>query len=518
MRRLLLWIGQERHTFGLLLLLLVIDRVLLLTTFNFKMVGSDETIFWQGATDYLHGRFHEPYYYGQNYNFMLEALVAVPLLLLQIPHAYALPLSTTFLALFPFVYFSRILFKNGYRTEGMAFLILPILLPVEYGILTSISRGFISGLFFCSFLAPALMHPTKRSALVLAAVATSLGYLFNPNSLVFSLPVMVYLLLHNYRAIWFYATNLLVAVPVLLLEYWAKSFYVNHPDYNVHRAWTLEYDIGRVFENFGRLDQFFGYFTPIVWQVGWLVLVFILVVGVLQMKRDWRKGVSLVFGILFIVFTLGINKVNDHIDSIFLSSSRMFLGIPLLAGLAVLWSRDLLNVSDKHLKWGLVVMALAVLPVKSSLSGMITDYHAKKAIQGKAMPLKYLRHLKTDCAELTELAQREHVGLILFVSNWEFVAPEVEFLNYGCPLLEEDFPRSLMNVFERRSWVYLAEKSKVEPNVLIYNFALDSSRVGNFPNAVTLEGHPAMTLVHGNDLPLDTLLARMSVRLYRSPY
>lgn len=86
MKKVLVWLQQDKHTFGLLLLLLLLDRLFLLVTFNFKFVGSDDLIFWQGANDYLHFRFHEPYFYGQNYNFMLEAVVAAPLRLLGVPY------------------------------------------------------------------------------------------------------------------------------------------------------------------------------------------------------------------------------------------------------------------------------------------------------------------------------------------------------------------------------------------------------------------------------------------------
>ncbi|MBL0016912.1 MAG: hypothetical protein IPP17_10750 [Bacteroidetes bacterium] len=518
MKKVLVWCNQDRNTFALLLTLLLIDRIVLLSTFNFKFVGSDDLIFWQGATDYLHGQFHEPYFYGQNYNFMLESLFAVPLLLLRIPHFYALPISSTFLAMFPFVYFSRKLFKNGFKVEGMVFLVIPVLLPIEYGILTSITRGFISGLFFCSFLAPALMHPSKKSGWLLAALSFALGYIFNPNSLVFSLPVMLYLLTLNYRQISFYAINLLAIVPVLLLEFWAKSFYVSHPEYIVHRMWEIQFDFGKIFENFSSLDKFFGYFTPLIWPLGWLILVVILLLGIYQLKRDWRKGLSLIFGIVFIVITLGINKVNDNIDTIFLSSTRMFLGIPLLSGLAFFWNRDLLKVSDKYLKFGMVAMVVTVVFSKSSFSEMVVNQHVNKAVAGGAMPVKRKRHLEQDCAKLAELASKEKIDLIVFVPNWEHNVPNMEFYNYGCPLVQEAFPKTIMNVYERRTWVYLAERSTVESNVLLYNFALDSIQIDSFTNARTVSTNPNLTLISGNKLPLDSLLKQLSLGLKRHSY
>lgn len=400
----------------------------------------------------------------------------------------------------------------------MAFLLIPLLLPIEYGILTSVSRGFISGLFFASFLAPALLNPDKRSAWLLAAFSFGLGYIFNPNSLVFSLPVMLFLLTVNYRRIWFYAVNVLAVTPMLLLEMWAKSFYTRHPDYRVHQMWDIHFDFGKILENFSHLDKFFGYFTPLIWQVGWLSLVVILLLGILQLRRDWRKGLSLIFGIVFMVGTLGINKVNDGIDTIFLSSTRMFLGIPLLTGLAFYWNRDLLKVSDKHLKFGMVAMAWTVLVVKSNFSEMVTTQHANKAIAAGAMPLKRTRHMEQDCAKLAELAAKEHIDLIIFVPNWEYNVPNLEFYNYGCPLLQPAFPKTLMNVYERRTWQFHEEEHKVEHNILIYNYGIDTSRVDTFPNASTLSTNPSLTVFRENKLPLDSLLKILNLSMKRNAY
>src|ERR1017187_1636779 len=97
-----------------LFILVVLDRILLLNYFNFKYVGSDDLIFWQSATDYMHGVFHEPYFYGQNYNFMLESFFAIPFLKLGIPYHYAFPIVSSIVSLFPFFLFSSILFKRGF--------------------------------------------------------------------------------------------------------------------------------------------------------------------------------------------------------------------------------------------------------------------------------------------------------------------------------------------------------------------------------------------------------------------
>ncbi|MBK9449687.1 MAG: hypothetical protein IPN95_09750 [Bacteroidetes bacterium] len=75
-----------------------------------------------------------------------------------------------------------------------------------------------------------------------------------------------------------------------------------------------------------------------------------------------------------------------------------------------------------------------------------------------------------------------------------------------------------MNVYERRTWVYLAERSTVESNVLLYNFALDSIQIDSFTNARTVSTNPNLTLISGNKLPLDSLLKQLSLGLKRHSY
>lgn len=54
--------------------------------------------------------FREPFFYGQAYNFPLEAYVAVPLIWLGFTPQFALPIAASFISLFPFLFFASVLF------------------------------------------------------------------------------------------------------------------------------------------------------------------------------------------------------------------------------------------------------------------------------------------------------------------------------------------------------------------------------------------------------------------------
>jgi hypothetical protein len=219
MKKVMVYLKNDRNIYLILLFLVFLDRALLLINFNFVFAGSDDMTFWQGASDYMRGIFHEPYFYGQNYNFMLESVMAIPFLICKVPYNYALPIATSITSLFPFVLFSKILLKKGFVIESFFFVLIPLLLPIEYGILNSITRGFVSGLFFIGFLIFPLLQPEKKNSWLIASLAVALGYIFNPNSLVFSFPVCLYLLFVNFRRFSFYWIFLLAAIPILFIEY-----------------------------------------------------------------------------------------------------------------------------------------------------------------------------------------------------------------------------------------------------------------------------------------------------------
>jgi hypothetical protein len=522
--KLLLNINKDRNIYFMFLLLLILDRMVLLTNFNFKYVGSDDLIFWQGATDYMKGKFYEPYFYGQNYNFMLEALFAVPFLKLGVPYFYTFPIATSFVALFPFVFISIVLKKNDLFIESIFFLVLPVLLPIEYGILTSVTRGFVSGLFFSSFLIFSLLSPNKKSSWFLATLAFAFGFIFNPNSLVITFPVCLYLLFVNWKRTAFYLISFITVLPVLSIEFFSKMFYQNNQDYNVNGMWQLQFDFKMVFDNLKHLDNFFAYSTPLFWFAGWSVLLIILFIGFFLLKKDKYKGFSLLFGIAFILLTLGINKVNDHIDSIFLSSTRMFLGVPILAGLAFTWTFKHLALNKYQLIFGIAFIAFTTFFIKTSVSTAVIKLHTVKTNFGP-VAIKKSNELICECEKLDSISVKHQVSLFAFVPTWNLNVPHMEFYNYGCPLLNKKFPSTMMNIYEKRTWVYIKEKESIHKNILIFGSSISTNtneikQNDNYKglNIEVISENPTIILIKNNVLTIDSLFKKLSIDLKRNAY
>ncbi len=163
----------------------LIDRLILLLSFGVSHTGSDDVVFWMVAADMTQGVFREPFLYGQNYNPALESLVAVPMLWMSVPMHVAMPLSTSLLALLPYLSFALWHYRRAELPQAMAFATMPLLLPVEWGMMTMITRGFVTGLAPLALLPwlGAIRHPMVRSGAIGGTLYLAL--FINPNALLF---------------------------------------------------------------------------------------------------------------------------------------------------------------------------------------------------------------------------------------------------------------------------------------------------------------------------------------------
>lgn len=494
--------------------IVLLDRLILLSIFGFSYVGSDDLTFWQGAADYSNGIFHEPYFYGQNYNFMLEAMVAVPLLWCGVPYHIALPLCSSAMAVFPFFFFAATLHRKGRHVEAGAALLVLVALPVQYGMLTSVSRGFISGLFFSSLLVIPLLKPDGWRSFVVLSLSCSLGYLFNPNSAVVALPVALYVLLKNSRDVRYYAIMAVGSVAALWIQGVARSFYTERSDDHYYSLVDLEFSTTAMFSGFGSLDRFFSHLTPVVWPIGWLVVVVLPAIGVVLWKRDQAASIALWMGTAFVLTAMGVNKVNDAAGVLLHSSMRMYLALPLLFIVALCWW--LPTIRAERFNWWPCAMGLAaiMLLVKMDVAGPVVREGVKRG-ENNPIATKHWKAMEWDCGRMGDTLVKYNADVLVLLPYWAKGVPEMEYLDYGCPLIDDRFERTVMNAYERRTWVFKKEMRAVHHNIMLHGAAPGLDTLLCYPELSALRIDDQTTLIRNERFHTAFVLGLLGVEFDR---
>jgi len=438
--------------------------------FSFQYIDADGLIYWHMAQDLSEFTLHEPFFYGQAYNFPLEAYFAVPLLWLGISVQYALPIASAFISIFPFILFSIVLYRKERTLASFWILTFAIGMTIEYDIITSLSRGFTNGIFFCSFLIYPILAPARIRSYLILGLVISIGFVTNPNILVIALPVSFYLFLENFSNPKFYLYSILGILPALTFYYFAQQFYFANPDYVSHKMWIIKFSWEDLVTSFSNLDGLFKYLTPFYWKGHWLILLFPLITGFYLLKKDWKKGITLLFSVIFIIFTLGINKIHDDVGTIFFSSSRMFLAVPLLASLCFIWLFEYNRFSSKY-SFMLLFGSIIIIGFKGANIKETVQFHVKKGYFGPITIIK-VADLKSQVESIYSSIKGKQVNLFVCIPSDNFAQSEIALVAYGARFMVSDFPETNFMNYERRSWNFIENKTIAKKNIILYNCLL----------------------------------------------
>ncbi|MBI3232606.1 MAG: hypothetical protein HYZ42_00950, partial [Bacteroidetes bacterium] len=444
---------QNKIIYWSLFAMMLIDRFLLLNQFAINYLDDDQCVFWNGAKEYAKGNFNEPYFYGQDYNPMLESLLAVPFLKIGIPVNIALPLTTSLMVVFPFMAISYILLRKRKEINAILIISIPLLMTNEYGLLTSIPRGFVSGTFISTF-AYMSISIQKRYSFFAFSFFSILALYMNPNAVIVIFPLCLYVLLKNYSNYKLYVYAALGAIPSIIIYVLSKKFYEQNPNYLVHKMWDIKFSLDEI--KFKSKMHYFSEVTPITSNTNWAsfgLIAFIFIALVVQ--KQYKAGICLAFASILIFLSLGINKVNDGYPTIYYSWSRMYLGIPILLALSIcsisIYQRSI------YFKLVLAVFVCSYFLFKTST----LDDCIKKNIDTKAdnnVTVGEWKDLKSQCKTIKNLASKYHASLV--VINWK------HFVNYACPCIYKEFPETIEPEHDKRTWQLLAEENKIRRNIL----------------------------------------------------
>lgn len=455
--------------FFLFIAIILLNRIWLFFTINYNCIDNDQPIMWLGAKHYSQGIFHEPRFYGQDYNTLMEALFAVPLIKMDVLVYFAVPIATHIIFLTPFLFTAIYLFIKKNKESSLAVLGILLCMPTGYDIMNSIPRGFVTGLFFTSLYVVSILNPKNWTFILVNTFLAYVGYLVNQNSVLVSAPFISYLFFINYKEKKYYIYSIIGFLLALPINYLLNHFYSEHPNYVMYPANNV-FSFSFFKDAISHLDQRFAHISFFIEEKSFLMIMLFLLIGIGLYKKNLKLFFSFLLFLLVIVVSFFSSKVSDGIVWPFYSYSRMYLGIPIALYLILIGS----SIDLKKSIYIFIPVILIFSVYKELNFNNSIEYHTQEKMWGH-VHLNTLDEIKIALETYKRICKEQQVtDFIIINSVWHD-----DEINYAGPALFDDFPNTLKPSFERRTWRIEEEKSKIINRFIIYTADYDFDKLAH---------------------------------------
>ena len=454
---------QYNRLFYVLSAFVLVEKLLVYFFFSIQYTDSDQTLLWQVATDLSNGVFHGPCFYGQSYGPNIEPLLAVPFMKIGFPVYAALPLATLILSTSPF-FLLAFYFKQKLSAQSALIpLIVCLLLPLEYSLLTAIPRGFVGGIFFVSLGLFCWKYFRNNLSLVFAGIFIGLGLYGNLNSALL-LPLIIPSIHWNKKfilhAALFFGVGFIVG---LLPFYFNFQYYQAHPELLIHVAPSVQLSWSSFLETLYRFNNYFDQVSPLFWRFGFVSVLLLPAAIILLWKKNKRlEAWTIVFVLLAILGSFFLEKTKESSYSLFFSGGRFFLALPFVFIFLSLYFYSFLSSKNK-LKFNRIALLLAV--VSFGIKTVFFSSLLSSAIdESKSWCVHVVRisDLKKQCSAMAEFG--EQPSLYIAITGDTPGQP----VTYGCQCLQADFPSTYIPHYERRRWLISEYNKIVFPTILLH--------------------------------------------------
>jgi hypothetical protein len=157
------------------------------------------------------------------------------------------------------------------------------------------------------------------------------------------------------------------------------------------------------------------------------------------------------------IFSLGLNKIQDGTGSVFFSYSRMFLAIPVFVAFFI----AILKMKNTWMGVTLLIIPVLFFAMKSNTLAGSIDRNVNTNMN-HVISVEKVSYLLEECENIKSVSVKYNVSLIVISNHWDY-----DFIDYGCPACMEGFPPTLRPVYERRIWRLIEDENKIYQNILI---------------------------------------------------
>lgn len=479
----------------------------MLQKFGFVYSDADQVMMWIGSSDFHNLEFYEPAYYGQNYNTMLEALLAAPFFKYAAPY-YILPIVTSILAILPYFILSIVYYHKQLKVQALFALAMPLLLPLENDFITTMPRGFVTGLFFAANACVFIYYPNNKWRFFLFSFLSLTALALNPNAVLLLLPCGLLLLAENYKNKLFYIHSIIGALLGAIYPFYMSYFYTHHPNYVVHELWHIRFLFDNLMVGLSDLNTFFGNVTPLFWgQYIFLILLFIIIPIIFKIQKQQVWFIISIITVISTMLTFGIGKIYDGDGSIFLPHSRMYLAVPFMF---ILWFSFMRIKNWKFLAFIIVGIACCSFTHRTIVMDDVVEHAVIPSVYPR-LTVYNVEASMTDCQRIHELDKKYHVERIIVARHWAD-----KYLSYGCPSCNTEIPLTLTPSNDRRTWRLLQEKDKVYKTILLIDESdkIEKEAVAPGKKPVELQSLGNHTfLLQNNSLTILELIKRLNIEL-----
>lgn len=501
MRQFLSLFKNHKAIFFLFLFCVILERAVHFFLFSLRYTDGDQTLMWVGAVEMSKGLFHEPAFYGQSYNTMLEALLSVPLLWLHIPVYAGTVLVSSVLGILPYIVFSIYFYHRGFLFAALTMLALPLMLPTEFTVLTSIPRGFVTGIAVACFVFILIQKPGMRNYFLIGLLS-ALSFSINPNSVLF-IAFCFFLIIRDNEIRWkhFLAG---IAGAALGLSYFifVKWFYYYHPEYALHAGHDLYLDPASFVSGLTNLPDYFNGLAPFSDLAGLMIIPGILYCAwILYRKNIMHSARAYLLLFFFVVFCFFIKKVHDGSASVFFPYSRMFLALPLIAAM-VIYFLEVSNVLIKeNVKRVFIIVTILAFIVKMIILPERIARIVK--VNSGIVEVTQISRLKARAQEIGVIAEKNNAHLLVFCKK-------NDLMDYALPVLMEGTIQTIAPNYERRIWVMNEQMpQRRNENVLLYNEDPSLQQELMKAGAVAVPGDTSLLICYFKDRSLEEFFEAM---------